>query len=212
MNNRRKPTGTGRKKTAGSIPRTSARTAGQPSKPAGAPSYQILFNSSPEPMWIFDLDTLRFLDVNEAALRKYGYSLTEFRRMTLKDIRPPEDVPKLLDSLHKTRLHGLDAVGRWRHSLKSGRVIEVDVMAHPIRFNGKDAILAMLRDVSENRKLEEELKGTQQHLRAIIANAPIFLFAVDTKGIFTLSEGRGLEALNLRPGQIVGCSIFDLYR
>ena len=68
--------------------------------------YRLLFDRSPVPMWVFDDETLRFLHVNEAAVRQYGFSMAEFLRMTLEDIRPPEDVPRL----RKRECHSLSLI------------------------------------------------------------------------------------------------------
>jgi PAS domain S-box-containing protein len=80
-------------------------------------------------MWIYDLETLAFLDVNEAAVEKYGYNREEFLGMTLKAIRPVEDVPRLLANVAQLR-PALQHSGQWRHRLKDGTVIDVDITSH----------------------------------------------------------------------------------
>ena len=88
--------------------------------------YRELFDKNPEPMWVYDLDTLRFLAVNDAAVRHYGYSREEFLRMTLADIRPAEDMPALQRHLRGTTEEGI-RTGVWRHTLRDGRVIRAVV-------------------------------------------------------------------------------------
>lgn len=88
----------------------------------------FLFRCNPEPAWIFDRETLRFLAVNEAAVQRYGYSEDEFLGMTIADIRPPEDVPRLL-ALHQDARPSPQDAGRWRHTLKDGRILTVEVRA-----------------------------------------------------------------------------------
>lgn len=73
-------------------------------------------------MWVYDVATLRFLTVNEAAIRHYGYSREEFLALTIADIRPPEDVPKLLAQLQRSN-DELHYSGVWRHRTKSGALI-----------------------------------------------------------------------------------------
>jgi PAS domain S-box-containing protein len=87
--------------------------------------YRLLFDSNPHPMWVFDEETLRFLAVNKSAVQHYGYSREEFLAMTVKDIRPPEDVGALMDDIGK-RSRGIDAAGTWRHRKKDGSVMNVE--------------------------------------------------------------------------------------
>src|SRR6185503_16607943 len=89
--------------------------------------YRRLFVGNPSPMWIFDLDTLAILEVNEAAERHYGYSRQEFLRLTLKDLRPMEDVPRLQEHLPRTRDNPSPGTTAWRHRTKDGRLIDVEV-------------------------------------------------------------------------------------
>jgi PAS domain S-box-containing protein len=86
-----------------------------------------LFEGHPHPMWVFDLESLGFLDVNEAAVRHYGYSRGEFLRMTIKDIRPAEDLPRLLE--HMLAVHESPSPGTlaWRHRKRDGSVLDVEI-------------------------------------------------------------------------------------
>ena len=86
--------------------------------------YRLLFESSPIPMWVFDRQTLKFLAVNEAAVRHYGFSGPEFLTMTIADIRPEEDIPHLLEATAK-KVHGLQDSEIWRHRKKDGAIIKV---------------------------------------------------------------------------------------
>jgi len=81
--------------------------------------YRLLFESNPQAMWVFDLATLKFLAVNNAAVRHYGYSRAEFLDMTIKDIRPAEDVP-LLEKFLISDSEGVENAGEWRHQKKTG--------------------------------------------------------------------------------------------
>jgi PAS domain S-box-containing protein len=87
----------------------------------------MLFESHPQPMWAFDLETLRFLAVNEAAVLHYGYTREEFLRMTILDIRPPEDIPALAAHLAGAGDAGPDGGRVWRHRRKGGSLILVEV-------------------------------------------------------------------------------------
>jgi hypothetical protein len=123
--------------------------------------YRLLFEANPAPMWVYDSSTLAFLAVNGAAIAHYGYSREEFLRMTLRDIRPPEDVPLLLADtrIPTTDLH---TDGPWRHRKKDGSLIFVEISAHPIRFGSVNAVLVMASDITERRGLEEQLRQAQK--------------------------------------------------
>jgi PAS domain S-box-containing protein len=98
-------------------------------------SFRILFISHPEPMWVYDLKTLRCLEVNDAALDHYGYSRNEFLGMRVTDIRPLEEVPRLLEDVARSRA-GVQHSGEWKHLLKDGRLIDVEVVSHELAGGG----------------------------------------------------------------------------
>src|SRR5690606_6967556 len=94
---------------------------------------------NPQPMGVYDRKTLQFLEVNEAAVLVYGYTREEFLAMTIKDLYPSEDVLQLVGRLEQGHNTGL-AAREWRHQLKSGDIIHVDVLAHEIRYQAHDAV------------------------------------------------------------------------
>lgn len=95
---------------------------------------------------------------------------------------------------------------------RDGREIEVEASTKRIKFRGKDATLGVLRDITERKKQERKLLESEELLRTVISNTPIVLWAIDRDGIFTLSQGRGLKALGLKPGEVVGSSVFQMHR
>jgi PAS domain S-box-containing protein len=94
-----------------------------------------LFDNNPQPTWVYDRETLRFLAVNAAAVRRYGYSTQEFLGMTIKDIRPPEDVPALLENVGKVG-DGKEEISTWRHRRKDGSIIDVEITGYPLNLRG----------------------------------------------------------------------------
>lgn len=106
-----------------------------------------LFMSNPDPMWVYDLETLRFLTVNNSAISKYGYTREEFLAMTIADIRPEEDRTALEKNVQAVT-EGRGESGVWQHCLKSGQVIHVDVTGHTVTYDGRRAELISARDVS----------------------------------------------------------------
>ena len=119
-------------------------------------SYRRLFDASPLPMWVYDTSTLRFLAVNTAATDVYGYSSDEFLSMTLADIRPDEDVSRMIEDVALQT--GRDR-GVWRHRDKAGRTIDVLVTANGVRFAGRPARMVVVQDVTESRRTEEALEA-----------------------------------------------------
>jgi len=132
--------------------------------------HRKLFDNNPHPTWVFDRETLRFLAVNEAAVRKYGYSKNEFQAMTLKDIRPPEDVPALLETV-KALGEGNESSGAWRHRLKDGTIIDTENTSYALTFSGRAAravvavdVTQRKRDEAEKREFMDSLATTNQEL------------------------------------------------
>jgi two-component system cell cycle sensor histidine kinase/response regulator CckA len=125
--------------------------------------YRMLFENNPQPMWVFDEETLHFMAVNEAAIQHYGYSREEFLAMTIKDIRPSEDVQALLDDVRK-HSRGIDRAGTWRHLKKNGESIHVEVTSHEIIFDERPAKLVLAFDVSSRKEAEDALKKVEEQL------------------------------------------------
>jgi PAS domain S-box-containing protein len=123
--------------------------------------YRSLFASNPQPMWVYDLRTLRFLAVNDAAVDHYGYSRAEFLAMTIRDLHPASDLPALLAHLEGPR-PPLDRSGTWRHRRRDGSARDIEVTSHTIEFEGRPARLVLVADVTEQRRLEEQLRQAQK--------------------------------------------------
>jgi two-component system, cell cycle sensor histidine kinase and response regulator CckA len=124
--------------------------------------YRLLFEASPLPMWVYDSQTLGFLAVNEAAIRHYGYTRQEFMAMTIKDIRPAEDVDAVLASIQGSGGPGSPMPGTWRHRKKDGTVIDVEITAGRVTFEGRAAALVLSHDVTERIRLEERLSQAEK--------------------------------------------------
>jgi PAS domain S-box-containing protein len=103
------------------------------------------FDRNSSPMWIYDQDTLAFLEVNEAAINLYAYSRKEFLRMTILDIRPPEDIPELLSATIRPDKRHESESEHWRHAKKDGTVMNVEVTSWEVVFNGRPAELVSIR-------------------------------------------------------------------
>jgi len=123
--------------------------------------FHLLFDSNPHPMWVFDLESLRFLEVNAAAIEHYGYSRDEFLAMRITDIRPPEE-GHLVEEVVGTFKGGVRRFGPWLHRLKDGRMIHVDIVAHDLEFRGRPGRLVVAHDISGQKELEAQLIQSQK--------------------------------------------------
>ena len=146
--------------------------------------YRLLFESTPLPAWVFDLNSLRFLEVNEAAVRAYGYTRAEFLAMTIADIRPPEDLPALREAVARIR-PGHAGGGAWRHRKHDGTTIEVEVTSHELRYKGRRADLVLARDVTERKRAEQALRASEERFRILAATANDAILSADSHGNIT---------------------------
>ncbi len=122
----------------------------------GEERYRMLFDRNPLPMWLSEPESLKFMAVNEAATKQYGYTREEFLAMKVTDIRPQEDVPQLLrfitgDGAERNR------TGEWRHLRKDGSIIQVEIYSRPLTFNHRPARLVLAVDVTEKKLMAEKL-------------------------------------------------------
>jgi len=156
--------------------------------------FRLLFEDNPLPMWVFDLETLRFLEANHAAVSHYGYTHEEFLGMTLADIRPLEDVQRLKDTISSASGPALS--GQWRHRLKDGRLIDVDVASHTISYGGLQAVLSVLQDITQRKQLEEQLRqSAKMEAVGMLAGG----IAHDFNNLLTIINGYSHILLNTLP-------------
>jgi PAS domain S-box-containing protein len=135
---------------------------------ASEKKYSELFHLSPIPMWVFDLDTLRFLDVNRAALNNYGYTRDEFLDMSLRDVRPAEDMHLMDDNIAKFRKDPRYVInGIYRHKRKNGDIIQADIHSYDIEHKGKNAKVILAHDVTERLNYIRAIEGQNEKLREI---------------------------------------------
>ena len=147
---------------------------------------QQLFETNPQPMWVYDLETLRFLDVNNAAVRNYGYSREEFLRMTLLDIRPEVERGTFLERYAANR-NRFEKEGHWRHKRKDGSTLLVHISAYRHVTRGREVELVLASDVTAKVEAEEALKKSELSFRSFVYNAPYSIFRS------SINEDRFLE-------------------
>ncbi|HYP41010.1 MAG TPA: EAL domain-containing protein, partial [Chloroflexia bacterium] len=124
--------------------------------------FRLMFANNPIPMWVYDTETLQFLEVNEAAITHYGYSREEFLQMSIADIRPLEDVPRLLEEV-KNQRPDLQRSDQWRHRQKSGEIIDVQIISHVLEFAGRKAAVVVAEDITERKAFEAQLQHQAFH-------------------------------------------------
>ncbi len=129
--------------------------------------YRTLFDMSPFPMWLFDVETFRFLNVNYAAIKHYGYSREEFMAMSIKDIRPPEDVQKVEEIVTETKKTGVFSQGVFTHVKKNGERIFVDIQSNLIELDGVKARLVLATDISKRILYIQDIEEKNKRLKEI---------------------------------------------
>ena len=154
--------------------------------------YRSLFDRLPSPMWVYDYETLRFLDVNQAAIDHYGWTREEFLRMSIRDIRPTEDLAAF-DARLRARGPGVTVGGRFRHWRKDGSTIEVEIASQEVLFGGMRARLVLATDVTERVRIEEDV----QRFVSLVENAGDFIAMVspDWRVLYLNKAGRALVGL-----------------
>lgn len=175
-------------------------------------NFRFLFYNNPLPMWVYDLESLSYLAVNEAAVAKYGYTREKFLSMTIKDIRPKEDVGKLLDHLAQGR-PTLQSSGGWRHKLKNGKVIDVEIVSYALEYDNHKAALVVVQDVTERLRAEKALKNSEEKYRGIFENVHDVYFETTIEGtIVEVSPSIEIvSAGQYRPADLIGRSIYEFY-
>jgi PAS domain S-box-containing protein len=155
---------------------------------------QALFGDSPLASWVFEYDSLKFLEVNDAALKLYGYTRAEFSTLTLRDLRVEEEWDTLdrLLSAPEAEFPAQSAT----HRCKDGRLIQVRVHSRPLRFGGRMARLSLVENVSEQRGTERALRQSEAEFRAMADASPV--------GIAMLTEAGGARYLNDTALRLVG--------
>lgn len=157
--------------------------------------FRQLFEINPQPMWVFDIETFKFLDVNDAAIKKYGYTKEEFLSMTIKDIRPKEDIEQLIKD---TTIESIDYKDRgvWRHLLKDGSLIWVEISASSLSFYDQPARLILVNDVTEKKLAQEELKKHRDQLEKLVTDRTDEL-AMSQDALLNLVDDLNLQQFEL---------------
>ncbi|TAK09500.1 MAG: PAS domain S-box protein [Candidatus Manganitrophaceae bacterium] len=171
--------------------------------------YRLLFERNPHPVWLFDLETLAFLEANEAAIRHYGYSRQEFLSMTLQAILPREATSVLLRELFHVQ-SGVKRTGVWRHLKKDGTLIEVEIMGEIISFSGRRAGMVVATDVTQRSHTDAALRESERRFRALIENSSDAIALLSSNGKIFYASPSTLRIFGYTPEALLGKTPLEL--
>ncbi|MCD0490113.1 PAS domain-containing protein [Pedobacter sp. MC2016-14] len=167
-------------------------------------NYHDLFHHSPQPMWVYELPSLKFLAVNDSAIADYGYSRDEFLQMTLRDIRPPEDVASLHEIVENEIEDGVLHSCLARHVKKSGEIIFVNARGNSLQYNGKNARIVVALDQTEKIIAEENLTESERRFKTLIQDGADLIAIMDIDTIYKYVSPNSERILSEKAEHLVG--------
>ncbi len=177
---------------------------------AAAERDRLLFAASPIPMWLVDLETLRFVEVNDAAVATYGYSRAEFFTMGVLNLVADDDGEDRVRRITERVLsEGTLMISGRRHRKKSGELLEVDITGHRIDIGGRPSVLCTVVDLTRRLQAEEALRDSERRYRRIVDNVSDGIWMYDAQGTIGFANPRMAQILGVGVEHIVGRSIFD---
>ncbi|MFZ4741791.1 MAG: PAS domain S-box protein, partial [Bacteroidales bacterium] len=171
--------------------------------------YRNMFANNPQPMFIFDLETLKFLEVNDAATNHYLYSHEEFLSMTLKDIHLKEDIPALLKDIELTKTSP-NPKGEWRNIKKNGDIIFIEIISHSVIFDEKNARHILINDITVRKQAEEALKASEERYHIFINSTDDITFLKDENLRYLIINQATIDFFGKKKEEIVGSTDFEL--
>ena len=169
-----------------------------------------LFNLNPLPSWIYDYQTFQILDVNIAAIEHYGYSKEEFLKLTLQDIRPSQEIPKLIKA-HATIKNQDKNIyfSVFTHKKKNGALIQMEINGHILDFNNRKCMLVVCQDITKRIEQEEQISQSEQRFKALVQEGGDMISIIDTDGKYSYTSPTTTAILGITPEQFQGNTIFD---
>lgn len=176
--------------------------------------YKYLFQNSPGSLVIWDLETLKVLEVNEEVIQKYGYSRREWEQMTILDYRPQEEWQRVKDFARDFQ-HSPAAIekNRWRHVKKNGEEMLMEIASHRIMYNDRPAVLALAVDVTQQYKADQAIRESEEKYRYLFQNNPSYIILWDLEDLqvkevnsaiiekygYSAEEWKNMSVLQYRP-------------
>jgi diguanylate cyclase (GGDEF)-like protein/PAS domain S-box-containing protein len=174
-----------------------------------AEEHRTLFENNPFPVWVYDSYTLRFLAVNEATVREYGYTREEFLRMSLADIVPAEDAQKVMAAVEAARGGGL-VIAEWRHRRKDGSTFDVEVSAQPLDFRGRSARIVLARDITIRQRAIRALERSEGRFRTLFEHSLGLICTHDLDGVVLSVNPAAARALDYSISDLLGRNLADM--
>jgi len=163
-------------------------------------NFRNFFDNNPAPMLLYDRDTGEYVDVNQAAIDRYGYTRSEFLSLTIFDIRPPEDVPKLKAAMRERQYRDADYrhAGEWRHLTKSGELMYVDVRVSALVVDNRALNLVLVYDVSPRKQAQAAVERRARELQSLAASSLQIAGAQGVDDVLQVSADRARELSGAR--------------
>ncbi len=167
-----------------------------------------LFELSPAPMWLFDVITLRFLDVNLAATINYGYTKAEFLSMTINDIRPPEEVKRVEEIISENTKNNTFYQNTFKHLRKNGEIIYVDIASNSITFKGEKVRLVLATDVTKKLEAERALSLSEKRFMALVQDGSDMITIIDQDFRYKYVSPASIRVFGAEPDFFIGKKAF----
>lgn len=172
--------------------------------------YRYLFNNNPMPLFIFDFSTLDIIEVNDAAIKKYGYSMQEFIGLNIVDIRPAGDINLLKEVLKDENSYSHVNEKIWKHLKKNGELMYMQITGNLIDYKGRRCVLTLLDDVTEKIKAEKKTRDSEDKRRLIMNAALDAIICMDTKGCITFWNPQAEKIFGWKEGEVMGSVLSEL--
>ncbi|RZK59278.1 MAG: PAS domain S-box protein [Pedobacter sp.] len=171
-------------------------------------NYHKIIEESPVPMYIFDLQTLEFLEVNKAALVQYGFGKEEFLSLLASDIRPKEEVNSLKVAIQDFHTTYYD-FGNWKHLRKNGETFFVHIYAHGTTYKGRKAQFVMAIDVDQKVEAQQGLLEKNAEIEDILESITDAFYAMNEKWELTYINKEAERMLNCKREDLIGKNIWE---
>lgn len=173
--------------------------------------YRHMFHNNPQPMWIYDVKTLAFLEVNKAAVKHYGFSQDEFLSMRLIDILPQSEADRLMKNIESTD-YLEDKAEEWTHKKKTGELVSVEIVSYFIIFNQRNARHVLINDITEKKETEERMINGRKLLRTLIDNLPVTIYVKDAECRKIIANRADLNVLGVETeAEVLGKTDLEIF-